>query len=162
MADSYSDLTTETNPYMHYGVEGHPEVPTWKGVDDRGWMVRLKGFRSREQDLKDKLSALSALMENLTGAENWVNRFLVGLEINQIQASLSSLGNEQAKASARAHLKEAIEEQEAYEAGKRKENVNYENEMRVWEKLGRPQVKNLSAMSLYDLLLEVLNCGPKH
>ena len=125
MADSYSDLTTETNPYMHYGVEGHPEVPTWKGVNDRGWMVQLKGFRTREQELQDKLGALSALQENLTGAENWVNRFLVGLEINRVYRSLSSLGNTQAVASARAHLKWATEEQEAYEAGKRKIDPNY-------------------------------------
>ena len=138
MADSYSDLTTETNPYMHYGVEGHPEVPTWKGVNDRGWMVQLKGFRSREQELKDKIHALYALLGNLSGPENWVNRFLIGLEINELHRSLSRLGNTQAIASARAHLNWAIEEQEAYEAGKRKENVNYENEMRVWEDLGRP------------------------
>ena len=138
MADSYSDLTTETNPYMHYGVEGHPEVPTWKGVDDRGWMVQLKGFRSREQDLKDKLSALSALMENLTGPENWVNRFLVGLEINQTQASLSRLGDMQAQASARRHLEWATQEQAAYEAGIRKEDPNYEAYVRAQEQnLGR-------------------------
>ena len=97
--------------------------PETEGMTGQEWTTWLGQQKTAKDKLKAQIRALNTLAASLSGAENWINRWLIGNEIAGLQNRLSRMSSDYK--SAKMHYEWAKSEEERYAKGEREPNPNY-------------------------------------